>query len=170
MKIQEQAQKYRGEYKVKTIADANILLNLYAQISFDEGYRVNMEETKKDITYSKIKIKNRRKGWFEYIDDGDIEKVYPLTKRRIASKRMRKSQLDHWAEQDKGWDEELFTLSMVMHTFFEAGYLKADTIEEQAKIICGENSDIVLEMFNTVFKDVDLDSIDKELNKGSSDV
>ena len=49
MKIQEQAQKYRGEYPVTNIREANILLGLYAQISFDEGYRECIKHTKDDV-------------------------------------------------------------------------------------------------------------------------
>jgi hypothetical protein len=156
MKIQEQAQKYKDEYPVTNLQEADVLLALYAQISFDEGYRVNIEETREDMSYTTIKkAKNRRKGWFEYIDEGDLEPVYPLAKKRIASKRMRKAQLEYWKEKGMEWSEELFVLSMVMHTFFEAGYLKAQLISEQVKIMCGDSkhADMVLKLFSELFSD-----------------
>jgi hypothetical protein len=155
MKIQEQAHKYKDEYKEsnsKNAADAVLLL--YAQISFDEGYRENIKDTQKlMILGTSLKAKNRKKGWFEYIDDGDIEKVLTLAKKRIASKSLRKSQLQHWKEQGREWSEELFVLAMIMHTFFEAGYLKAETLEEQAKIICGKNAETVFDIVKQIIKD-----------------
>lgn len=161
MRIQGEAQKYKDDYKVETIKDANMVLNLYAQIAFDEGYRYAFEETmvelKKVYEDGVKKPKKRRKGWFEYIEDGDLKKSFPLVKRRIDSKRQRKEQAKLDEENGREFSEESFTLTMVIHTYFEAGYLKAQTIEEQAKIVCQdqERADLLVQLFGEVFKQIE---------------
>ena len=143
MKIQEIMQKYyKDEFgEPETIKDANTVLNVYAQIAFDEGYRRAIDEAKKDYEFiakhRKIKAKPRKKDWFEYINDGDLKNTFPLCQKRIASKRQKKSRIKYCEDCGIEYSEEQFVLSMVIHTFYEAGYLKAQSIEEQAKIVTG---------------------------------
>jgi hypothetical protein len=160
MKIQEQAQKYKDDFgDISTIEGGNRLIHLYSQIAFDEGYRrcyQDTMETLKSYHPSGVKKpKRRRKGWFEYIEEGDIESIVPLIKRRIASKRQRKEQKKLDEENGRKFCEEHFILSMAIHTSFEAGYLKADSIEEQAKIVCRDQdqANIVLQLLGEVFKE-----------------
>lgn len=156
MKIQEIMQKY---YKDKfgepeTIDQANTILNVYAQIAFDEGYRKAIGEAKKEYgNYKKIKAKPRKKGWFEYVDEDDLKKSFNLCQRRIESKRQKKSRKKYCEDNSMKYTEESFVLSMVIHTYFEAGYLKAQSIEEQAKIFAGdkERADLLVQMFNECF-------------------
>lgn len=156
MKIQEIFQRYYLEEfeGLETIEEANSVLNVYAQIAFDEGYRKAIEEAKKEYAnYKKIKAKPRKKGWFEYVDDGDLKKSLGLCQRRIKSKRQEKSRKQYCKDNEIEYSTEQFTLSMVIHTFFEAGYLKAQSIEEQAKIFAGnkERADLLVQMFNECF-------------------
>lgn len=159
MKIQEIMQKYyRDELgEPKTMEDANIILNIYAQISFDEGYRRAIDEIRNEYSHisklNNVKAKRRKKGWFEYIDDGDLKKSYPLCRKRIDSKRQRKARKDYCEACGIEYSEEQFILTMVIHTFYEAGYLKAQSIEEQAKIVTGdeERATLLTDMFNEIF-------------------
>ena len=125
-----------------------------------------MEEMKKDaLTGSKINIVPRKKGWFEYIEDHDeITKLIPLVKRRVNSKRMRKRVKKDWEEQGKDWDEENYVLMMVIHTGWEHGYMKANTMEHMAKITCGgdqERADMILGIFNQIFTDEVIEKLEK---------
>lgn len=173
--IQGEAQKYKDDYKGEDLQTANLVMGLYLQIAMDEGYRRVMAEMKKDaLTGSKINIVPRKKGWFEYIEDEkEFHGVVKLAKRRINSKRMRKRIKKDWDEQGKEWDEENFIFLMVVHTGWEHGYLKANTLEHMAKITCGgdgERADMILGLFNEIFTDevVDkLDEIEKKMEKAS---
>lgn len=156
MKIQEIFQKYYLEEfdGLETTEEANLVLNVYAQIAFDEGYRKAIEEAKNEYgDYKKIKAKPRKKGWFEYVDDGDLKESLNLCKRRINSKRQEKSRKQYCKDNDIEYSTEHFTLSMVIHTYFEAGYLKAQSIEEQAKIFTGDKkrADLLVKIFNEYF-------------------
>ena len=162
MKIQEIMQKYyKDEFgEPETIDQANTILNVYAQIAFDEGYRKAIEEAKDE--YSKyshiktIKAKPRKKGWFEYVDEGDLKKSFNLCQRRIESKRQKESRKKYCEDNSMKYTEESFVLSMVIHTYFEAGYLKAQSIEEQAKIFTGdeERANLLVQMFNECFEQI----------------
>ena len=161
MKIQEIMQKYyRNELgEPETMEDANAVLNVYAQIAFDEGYRRAIDEAKKDYKFiakhRKIKAKPRKKNWFEYIDDGDLKNALPLCQKRIDSKRQKKSRIKYCADNKIEYSEEQFVLSMVIHTFYEAGYLKAQSIEEQAKIVTGneDRAKLLSNMLKNVMED-----------------
>lgn len=162
MKIQEIMQKYyKDEFgEPETIDQANTTLNVYAQIAFDEGYRRAIDEAKDE--YSKyshiktIKAKPRKKGWFEYVDEGDLKKSFNLCQRRIESKRQKESRKKYCEDNNIKYNEESFILSMVIHTYFEAGYLKAQSIEEQAKIFTGDEdrAKLLTNIFNEVFGQV----------------
>lgn len=159
MTIQGEAQKYSDQVKkIKDPKDAaNHVLLLYLQIAYDEGYRKVMRELKEDMSYMKdqINIVDRRVGWFEYIEDENtITDLMPLVRKRIASKRQRKAQEKHDLENGREFEEERFVWSMVIHTGFEQGYCKADSLEETAKIVCKdkERADLVMELFNEMLK------------------
>lgn len=154
--IQREAQKYKNDYKGEDLRTANLVMGLYLQIAMDEGYRRAMAEMKKyALSGSKIKIVPRKKGWFEYIDDEkEFNNVIKLAKRRINSKRMRKRIKKDWDEEGKDWDEDNFIFLMVVHTGWEHGYRKANTIEHMAKITCGgdqDRADMILGIFNQIF-------------------
>lgn len=156
--VQEQAQLYKDDYPEDKMDEqqANNILLLYLQIAMDEGYRRAMEEMKADaLTGSKINIVERRKGWFEYIEDADeVKKLVPLALKRIRSKRQRNAAMKLKEKQGLEFSEEAFTLSMVIHTGWEHGYMKANTLEHIAKITCGgdqERADLILDIFNKIF-------------------
>lgn len=161
MKIQEIMQKYyRDELdEPETMEDANTILNVYAQIAFDEGYRRAIDEAKKDYEFiakhKTIKAKPRKKNWFEYVDDGDLKNAFPLCQKRIDSKRQKKSKIKYCTDNKIEYSEEQFVLSMVIHTFYEAGYLKAQSIEEQAKIVTGNEgrAKLLSDMLKNVMED-----------------
>lgn len=159
MTIQGQAQLYKDQVdKIEDLRDrANHTLLLYLQIAYDEGYRKVMRELKEDMSYLKdqINIVDRRVGWFEYIEDENtITDLMPLVRKRINSKRQRNAEKKFKEEQGQEFSEEMFTLSMVIHTGFEQGYCKADSLEETAKIVCKdkERADLVMELFNEMLK------------------
>jgi len=155
--IQGEAQRYADDMdKMENTANkGNRILHLYLQIAYDEGYRSVMEELKLDSLSGKnVEILPRKKGLFEYIEDeSTISKIIPLLKRRIKSKRQRKEFKKHGEENGREFCEEMFMLSMVIHTGFEQGYAKADSLEETAKIICKnqESADMVMELFKELF-------------------
>ena len=179
--IQSEVLKYK-EYldKIKEEADAsgdmsnyyNSTLTLYLRISMDEGYRRVIKELRESYSdipdmLERIKAKPKSYNVIEYIDEGEDEALFPLIMRRIKSKRQRKK----WAEDCKnnpgrGDGEEWFTLSMVINTGFEHGYLKANTIEEISKMVC-KNEDmanIVTDMLNGIFKsDIECEYNNQEL-------
>lgn len=165
--IQGEARKYKEDYEGKEdLQTANIVLGLYIQIAMDEGYRRVMAEMKKDaLTGSKINIVPRKKGWFEYIDDQkEYMSVAKLVKRRINSKRMRKRIKKDWDEQGKEWDEDSFIFLMAVHTGWEHGYNKANTMEHMAKITCGgdqERADMILGIFNEIFTNEVINKLEK---------
>lgn len=159
MTIQGEAQKYKDQFDgmEDNVDKANKLLTLYLQIAYDEGYRRVMRELKETMKYvaDKIDIVDRKVGCFEYIEDEDtIINIMPLVKRRIKSKRQRKAQAEYDKKQGREFEEERFVWSMVIHTGFEQGYCKANSLEETAKIVCGneEKANIVMELFNEIMK------------------
>lgn len=160
MTIQGEAQKYQEDYaKIEDLSKrANTTLYLYLQIAYDEGYRKVLAELKNEMPHlsEQIKIVPRKKGWFEYIeDDTAIEKILPLLKKRIKSKRQRNAEKKHKEEQGGEFSEEIFTLCMVIQTGFEQGYAKASSLEETAKIVCKdqERADLVMSLFNEMMED-----------------
>lgn len=164
--IQGELQRYKDWFpKAESFEekDAHTLLFLYLQIAMDEGYRRAMEEMKKDVAGGGVKIVPRRDGWFEYIDDDkEAKSLTPLVKRRVKSKRQRAAQKKLWEGNGKKWSEEHFVLAMVIHTGWEHGYMKANTMEHVAKITCGgdkERADLILDMFNKVFAQYDYEEI-----------
>lgn len=156
MKIQEQFLKYYKDKfdELNSIEEANHVLSIYASIAFDEGYRKAIEETK-DImgNINKIKAKPRKKDFFEYVEEGDLKNSLNLCKRRMKSKRQRKHREEYCKSCGIEFEEEQFTLSIVIHTYFEAGYLKAQSLEQQAKILTGdgEKASIIVDMFKECF-------------------
>lgn len=165
--IQGEAQKYKDDegFNGEDVKSANNVLYLYLQIAMDEGYRRAMEEMKKEkLTGDKVNIVPHKKGWFEYIEDRkEIDSVVQLVKRRINSKRMRKRVEKDWTEKGKEWSEDDYIFLMVVHTGWEHGYLKANTLEHVAKITCGgdaERADMILKIFNEVFTSEFLEKLD----------
>ena len=151
---------------------ANAILGLYLRIAMDEGYRRVIEELKhdyKDTPYilENIKEKPRAYNVVEYVDEGEDKTLAPLIRRRIKSKRQRKRWAQACADSPGQNDcEENFVLMMVIHTGFEHGYLKAQSIEETAKIICKdqERADMVVELFNEIFTPEVLEKLEKNGN------
>lgn len=134
--IQTEIKKYIKDIeKLDENLQIDIILYTYLQIAMDEGYRRGLEELKKiDVASDKVKILPRKKGVFEYIDNGEeIKNLLPLVRRRINSKRMRNRIKKERLGKGKEWIEEQFVLSMVIHTGWEHGYLKANTVESIVK-------------------------------------
>lgn len=153
--IQSEVQKYKEDYEKEESESVHKVLLLYLQVAMDEGYRRVMEDMKKDdLTGSKINIVERKKGWFEYVEDHDeIKSLVPLVKRRINSKRMRNRIKKDWDKQGKEWSEDLFCLMTVIHTGWEHGYMKGTSIEETAKWVAKdqERADLLINMMKEFF-------------------
>lgn len=147
MRIQEQVQLNAKDVvkdldNITTMEQANQLAQLYLQIAMDEGYRHAIEELQKDIPYKTIEVKPRVKGATEYVEIDEMKDTIKKAKRRIASKR----QLKRW-EKDHGDDKyEQFTLCMIVHTGYEAGYLKGTNLEESCKIVNPESGDMIYKL------------------------
>jgi len=146
-KIQEQVHLYSDWFDEEEMdmKSANLLATIYLKVSMDEGYRCVFKKLAKEVPHKTIEEAPRKKGCLEYVEDGEAEALLPLVKRRMNSKRQRKAFL-----KDKGeFVEEYFLMSMVIHTGFEAGYNKAHTLEEIAKIISSdqERADMLVELF-----------------------
>ena len=161
MQIQEIASNYNKEIQELEFKNdwnkANRVMMLYAQIAYDEGYRKAMRELKEErqMYSDKIQIKPRKHGLFEYVEDfKTISDIVPLIKKRMLSKRQKASFKKHKESQNQVFTEEMFMLSMALHTGFEQGYAKASSLEETVKIVCS-NPDVAqmaIEMFEEMLE------------------
>lgn len=156
--IQGEAQKYKDEVdKIKDVTEkANATLNVYAWVSFDEGYRKALKElqdTADEYTKGKVKIKKRKFKEFYYTTDEDIKQAVKITRKRFDSKRQRKERTKFCKENGVEDTNEMFMLAMLMHTCFECGYQKANEPKNIIKAYAGDDKEKE-EMFIEIFEEV----------------
>jgi septum formation inhibitor MinC len=156
--IQGIAQKFKNE--VDEIKDdyekANATLNVYAWVSYDEGYRKGLKELKTtadELSAKSIKIKKRTHGKFHYTTQEAVGKAVKLSAKRYRSKRQRKERTKFCKENGIEDTNEMFMLSMVMHTCFECGYLEANKPRNILKAYAGGDSEKE-KMFVEIFEEV----------------
>jgi hypothetical protein len=98
---------------------ADAILTLYGFIAYEEGFRKGLNELK-ELT-SKVTIKKRSKNKFIYKTNNQ-EQIVNLIRKREKSKRMRKGRAEYCLDNKIENHNETFLLSLVINTFFEAGY------------------------------------------------
>jgi len=160
----------KAEEEEKPFIYANAILGLFLRLAMDEGYRRVIDELKEDykdtpLILENIKAKPRKYNVVEYVDEGEDKTLAPLIRRRIKSKRQRKKWKEACKDSPEQNDtEENFVMMMVVHTGFEHGYLKAQTIEETAKIVCKdeERANLVTELFREVFTPEVMERLENE--------
>lgn len=159
LKIADLAGKYEEDKnKLETLEDqANFTLNVFAHISYDEGYRAAIKELKKDaheISKKDIKVKRRKHGQFEYVSSPELipQVMKKIVKKRVNSKRQWKS----WKEaREEGENDsfEMFMLAMVVNSCFETGYLECMSVNGIIKAYCGDDKEKE-QMFHDIFDEV----------------
>lgn len=141
--------KYLEESDLKDYEKANAIMGLYLRIAIDEGYRFAAEDILKTNNHNNKELKPHSKEVVEYVEEHEPKQLLKLIQRRFKSKRQRKWRTDHCLETGVEDTEESFQLSMVIHTGYEFGTMKANTVEEISKIICKdeETANMVSDMF-----------------------
>lgn len=165
-KIQERIQDYTPELEFKENMDsldsdikkANYILNLYLKIAYDEGYSYGLKEIKSDNKDSHLdsnmKIKNRKKNKLNNILEKNEEKeITSLVQRRIKSKRMRKFFEKTFSDKGMSFEEEMFALSIAIHSGYEFGYSNSQSLDNTINFMLGEDKEKV-DMFKDLFQDL----------------
>lgn len=140
MTIQGEVQRHKSLFEdrknIIEMEQANRVFYVYTPVAFDEGYRSFVKgllESLDSITPHSKKLKRHKKGFTEYSTIEEVERLMPLIKKRINSKRLQKAQMQLCKEEGRRFKEEMFVLMVCIHTGFEHGVIKAKRIEEMAK-------------------------------------
>lgn len=163
MQIQnEMLTHYKDDINALDVSDmdrANIIVTYYLRIAIDEGYREAIKEYNELAGgYKPLEVKPRQKDVLHYVEEGEDKSLVKLVKKRIKSKRQRKSYAElQELKEDERFPEEQFVLCMVCHTGFEYGFMKGSSVEEYAKMMNPddpEKAKMFSELFNDIFKEV----------------
>lgn len=164
-KIQERVQKHIKKYDfekslegLKDFEKCNAIFSLYGFIAYEEGYRVGLKELKKENP--KIKIKRRTDKELVYVIEDQEEKsrLTKLVQERIDSENLKMAREEYCLENRVENSNESAALSITIHTFYEAGYIKATLdVKEMFKNMYSDDpkkAQEMAEMFTDLFQEV----------------
>jgi len=152
----------------KDYEKANAVLTLYGYVAYEEGYRKGLSEVSKENL--KIEIKRRNRKEFVYKPEQDkVNELVGLVKARYDDLLLRHERDVYCEENNIENNNEGFMLSVMVHTFFEAGYTESTlNVREFFKNMYPEDEQRVEDMtsiFEELFGEFLKEEVQKDMKK-----